>query len=539
MSSSIAADVTSLSTVGLIRESEISADTGALICRLVRRRVGEDVLAGSRMVLCDLAGSAYFLPARCEARGEEEERRGDPAVLTAAGDLIGTHGATRELSARGGTNGRWWTAGGGGRGVEGAEVSRRHAARSKPASSDMFDDDKDEMDPPVAYGHGCCLRHIQLVRAEHAAACAALCWLVGVSVAKTILTKLVFVHVGLPVAFSFLSCVITAICLVPILLFSKPPPIDDSRLSKEFSNRPRPTSMLRLPTLKMLAGLVAVSVAIMLDLACTNVALSLISVALQQSIKSTSPTATMLIESIHQRTCHHPVMWLVVALLCVGPILTSAGSSQSDVSVFGIIMMVAAVLSGAFKYVYAHAAMKTYKNELGTLGFLFWIEIIVAIMLVPWAIANGEAAELMVLLGLASSKYGSAKSTGDVLLLLGTAAFGGVRIYTQFAFLKETSATSLSMSNLAIQALSIMLSIIFFAKPMTMLLGLGVSFTIIMSSIYAYLKIMKIFELSKPEHSRVEACKRLAPMSEPAGIQRETADGDIGGEKLVLRDVGM
>jgi len=340
------------------------------------------------------------------------------------------------------------------------------------------------------------------------------------------------VNVGLPVAFSVLSCVVTAIALVPILLCSPPPPPTPAG---------GPASPLRVPTREMLRGLVAVSVAIMLDLACTNVALSLISVALQQSIKATSPTATMLVEALYHRTCHHPVLWLVVALICIGPVLISMGSSTKKTDTFfGGLMMVAAVVSGAFKYVFAHAAMKTYKHELGTLGFLLWVEIIVAVMLTPWAIANGEAAELMVKMGVVSSpEAGGASSMGNALLFLGTAALGGVRIYTQFAFLKETSATSIAMSNLAIQALTIILSIIVFNTHLTLLLGLGVTITIVMSSVYAYLKISKVLEPTKRAPQTLEDIGCQSAADHPCGKAAKVSprgDALSEEEQTTLRD---
>eukprot|EP00966_Prymnesium_polylepis_P333124 7388593-Prymnesium_polylepis.1 len=89
----------------------------------------------------------------------------------------------------------------------------------------------------------------------------------------------------------------------------------------------------------------------------------------------------------------------------------------------------------------------------GMLGFLFWVEVFVAAMLTPWAFANGEGAKLLGVL-LQGEPLGDhdetpgGKASVNVLLLWGTAAFGGVRIYTQFAFLNETSATSLAISNL-------------------------------------------------------------------------------------------
>ncbi len=214
----------------------------------------------------------------------------------------------------------------------------------------------------------------------------------------------------------------------------------------------------------------------------------------------------MLVESVYHRKCEHPVLYVVIILLCLGPIFTRLGSSKWDGSPFGIFMMCIAVVGGGFKYVLAHAAIKSYRHELGTLAFTFWVEIFVGTMLLPWAVLNGEAAQLF------THDY----SVANWLLLWGTAAFGGVRIYSQFAFLKETSATTLAMSNLTIQAFTIILGIVLFGTPLTFFLGLGVTFTLAMSAVYTYLKVTKVLQKKPPP----------APIAEK--LEMAEADGAEG-----------
>lgn len=300
--------------------------------------------------------------------------------------------------------------------------------------------------------------------AEHWAAASALSFLVFVAVSKTLLTKLVFKHVATPVAYSVLSCVATNLCLVPIF-------------------------MAKMGTFKyldrsMLSGFALVCLAIAGDLAFTNVALNLLSVAFQQCIKSASPAATMLVEKLIKRSTEQPaVLWATVLALCVGPILTGLGSDRWDSSPVGIAMMVAAVFAGAFKYVLAHKMVTTYKNELGTLSFLFWVECFVAALLTPWAVANGEMSAML---------FDADRPLSQWLLLYFTAAYGGVRVYSQFYFLSHTSATSLSLSNLAVQALTILLGVLFFGTPVTPYLVGGVVVTLAMSAVYTWLKIVEL-----------------------------------------------
>lgn len=149
------------------------------------------------------------------------------------------------------------------------------------------------------------------IRGENRAAAFALAFLVFVAVSKTLLTKLVFNKINTPVAFSVISCLATNICLVPIILLSK-----NARFS-----------LIARERLPLFAGICA---AIAVDLGCTNVGISLLSVALQQCIKATSPAATLAVEAFWNRKCEHPVMILTVILLCCGPVLASLGSSSWD-----------------------------------------------------------------------------------------------------------------------------------------------------------------------------------------------------------------
>lgn len=146
----------------------------------------------------------------------------------------------------------------------------------------------------------------------------------------------------------------------------------------------------------MLRGFGFACVAIACDLAFANVALALLSVALQQCIRSLSPAATLFVEQIVQCKRQPVTLWVVVILLCFGPFLVTMGSSEWDVSTFGVIMMVLSVLAGAFKYVLAHAVLTTYKKELGTLSYLFWVECFVFLLLLPFAIGNGEVGLMII-----------------------------------------------------------------------------------------------------------------------------------------------
>jgi len=302
---------------------------------------------------------------------------------------------------------------------------------------------------------------------EHSSATFAFSFLVAVGVSKTLLTKLIFNHSPTPLAFSVLSCLATNICLVPILIYKKDTPV---------------------LTRKMLPGFAGICVAIALDLACQNVALAILSVALQQCIKATAPTATVVVESIIRRKKYHWAIYLSVVAICLGPILVAMQSSweaKSDAGSqpFGAFMMIVAVIGGAFKAVLCHKAIKEFREQMGILAFTFWVEVFVGFMILPFAIYTGEVSTMW---------YESGNGFLEWVLVWFTAAFGGVRIVSQFYFLAKTSATSLAMSGIAMQALTIIIGMIAFGTHATVLLCLGVVCTIVTSAVYMWLKTSSV-----------------------------------------------
>ena len=140
---------------------------------------------------------------------------------------------------------------------------------------------------------------------------------------------------------------------------------------------------------------------------------------------------------------------------------------------------------------------------------------------------NGEAGELI---------FGNAvTSAADWALLWFTGAYGGVRIFSQvvcaretsgphiasgclltcvpafdalarargqFALLKHTSATTLALSNVAIQALTTILGIFLFGTQVTAFLLAGVSVTLTATAAYTYVKVTKILEPPKEDKTK-------------------------------------
>ena len=96
--------------------------------------------------------------------------------------------------------------------------------------------------------------------------CLPFSFLTFIAVTKTLLTKYVFVEISTPVAYSTLSCIVTAICIVPAFKC-----VELNYMGKNFD------------------GILMASIMIALDLAFTNISLSILTISLQQCIKATLP----------------------------------------------------------------------------------------------------------------------------------------------------------------------------------------------------------------------------------------------------------
>ena len=100
--------------------------------------------------------------------------------------------------------------------------------------------------------------------------------LIGVASFKAIVTKSVLDDVpGIPVAFSAISCTVTVIWILPIFAFF-----------------PASFNALRY---EMIPSLVAACLLVAIDLTCTNIAIALLSVPLQQCMSALTPVITAII----------------------------------------------------------------------------------------------------------------------------------------------------------------------------------------------------------------------------------------------------
>ena len=292
------------------------------------------------------------------------------------------------------------------------------------------------------------------------------------------LTKVLLETSDTPVGFSSVSAAATCVALLPVFLIDR--------------------SAWALPKKEYLPGFLLVCVLVAFDLGFTNIAISMLSLTLQQCLIATNPAFTVTIESFYKRALAHPAIYAIIAVLCCGPIVMATAGAPEKINGVGVIMQILGVICSACKGVFLHALLSTVKKDLGGVGVLFWIDAIILLVLVPWALANGELVELL----------HTPKNVGDWFNLLFTAVLGGVRFYSQVLVLKFHPASSLAVANLAFQAINIYLSLALFGWPKNVLaaphpdsskvqvIG-GTLITLTAAAVFSYFKVSRVLEKNK------------------------------------------
>lgn len=315
---------------------------------------------------------------------------------------------------------------------------------------------------------------------------AAIFFLITIMVVKTQMTAMLFSMATFPTAYSFYSCVVTEALLIPVFLI-KP-------------------SQWGVPIKEMFVGptyaLTLVVVFTTFDLAFTNIALANISIALQQCIAATNPFWTLCIESLLHGKWQHPIVFGAVLGVMAGAVLVSV-ANVSKLNAIGVVSAIIAVLCSASKAAFTHAAFKKYKKHMGALALLFWVDLLMIPIFIPWVLVNGELVQL----------FESGMSAAQWWQFTGTAALGGVRALTQFLVLSMVTATSTSIVNIFALVFNIIISMFWQPTEVTPMLIIGVVMVPIFTALYTYLKSDKYacFGIMVPASEKEGAAEKLNP----------------------------
>jgi len=298
------------------------------------------------------------------------------------------------------------------------------------------------------------------------AAAFAIVFYITVAVVKTMLTKVLLNSASTPVALSATSCWVTCVMLIPVFVIS-----------------PKTWGVLNWRKNGM--GFAMVTVLVTLDLAFTNISMSLLALAVQQCILAVNPAFTVIIESVVKRRLAHPIIYLTITVLCIGPVITNIGPKDEaqQVSIGGIISQLFGCFNSACKYVFAHSVMQECKKDLGSFAFLFWLDAATLIILIPWAFIDGSMIQC----------YRNVHTGLDAVKLFGSAILGGLRFFSQLIVLRVTTPTNLSCANICFQAINIYLSLaLFHDTKIDAYLFCGTGLTLLTSGVYTYWKISKV-----------------------------------------------
>jgi uncharacterized membrane protein YdcZ (DUF606 family) len=115
--------------------------------------------------------------------------------------------------------------------------------------------------------------------------------------------------------------------------------------------------------------------------------------------------------------------------------------------------MTMAVYASALKFVLAHDLLSSMKQELGAVGFTFWIEVGVGTVLLPFILY------LSMRPGAVETLVAPLDSWAECGLLWFTAVYGGVRVFSQILLLRYATATMVSVGANVSQTLAVLISI--------------------------------------------------------------------------------
>lgn len=286
-----------------------------------------------------------------------------------------------------------------------------------------------------------------------------------VVIGKTILTKVCFsdYSFGYPITFSLFSCLTTMVACATVFATGQ----------AEFSSLPR----------HHWRGFAQISILTALDMGFTNWSLDLISVALQLTIKAAIPAIVVTYERIVLQKTHGGMAYASLTPLVLGAVLVGLGSGSADYNLFGTILMLLATLCSAIKMVTTHSVIKQVRDDMGMVSFLFWLELAMVPILLPWALANKEIETIY--------QWDEVSQAGAWAFVLIVALIGGLRAYSQALVLKYNAALTLAAANILIQALTILISIWVFNTATSVEMDLGIVISLIGYGMYTLNKAGK------------------------------------------------
>jgi drug/metabolite transporter (DMT)-like permease len=227
-------------------------------------------------------------------------------------------------------------------------------------------------------------------------------------------------------------------------------------------------------------------------MAMQNIAMDLLSVALQQALRGTLPIAVVILEKIIEGKTHSNWVYLCAVPLVLAPVLTSYGSIlASEWSNTGALCMLGSVFASGAKDVLLHFKIRELKKDVGLIPLLFWLQITIGAVLLPWAIKDGQVSSV--------TEWVYYNNKGCWAFVLFVTLLGGVRAYAQQLLLTVAPALTMIFCNSLIQTLCVFISIPVFGNKANKEVWIGSVLSILACSMYAYVKKREKLQANKAE----------------------------------------
>ena len=197
------------------------------------------------------------------------------------------------------------------------------------------------------------------------------------------------------------------------------------------------------------------------DLGCTNAAIARLTAPLQQVLAALNPIFTVLLESGLGCQVKHPFVYATVASLTTGAVLVayshlSGPLPENDNTAYGTALMLMAVFASALKYVLLRKLSVRTRQSIGTISFVFWVDMLAFLALSLIALFNNEFTTLVQSLQAAGT---SQVSLSTVVFI--SASLGGVRFLTEVYALRFVAAIDLSAAKSLANVCFVVISLAF------------------------------------------------------------------------------
>jgi len=270
-----------------------------------------------------------------------------------------------------------------------------------------------------------------------------------IHVSKALLTKTIFVQLGLPTFFAWLSALVT-ILMLSLYMGSFP-------------------TLFAFPTVRRdVYILAACAVFVALDVVGSYRAMDLLPLHVYQSIRNFDIIVVGIAESLYLRALPSWVTIVFVFLLAASSLLTDYSHDDAPkqetyrdyearaeteyspeytykVEPLGVCLAVACVFVSAMKQVMLRVAMRHMYFRLTGVAFTYWVELMTCSILMIWAIANGDFYTFGQQLSVLTPEQSLAICIASLM--------GGLRLIFQVALLRQASAITSAVADILASAL--------------------------------------------------------------------------------------